>query len=721
MMKHLGVFFPQNTLNNLLNKLLEPSASIPKEQALSYRLLAGIILLLIVLSFVIGIVISFISFGLNTQTFVSIASFFMLVSAYLVLASGRYLFPAVLIIGIVATSPMFTVIVDVEQYLNSSALGLSTLAVLLTAILFPNRRSILLSSAWVGILLLSLLVFLPITITDLVTPLAVLVAAIGFTLVFDSHRNALEQLRRQELVAINESLQVEIEERKRIEESQARLVAIVETTSDLVGSASLDGHPSYINRAGRQMIGLDLDADISDMMITDISPAWANEIIGQIGVPIAMSRGTWTGETALLGRDGREIPVSQTIIAHRDANGNPTYLSTMMRDITAQKEANAQLAANAKRIRDIFDNLAIFALMLDPDGKVVEVNQPIYAITELKPNEVINSLFPNTPWFGHSSEMRDLASHLVQQASQGKLITVEMSAIVAHGLIIDVLVTVGPLLNDHGKVINLVASGVDITALKQAEQEQKRLIKDLQAAKRLADENSRLKSEFLSTMSHELRTPMNAIEGFTGIILKKMGGADFNAKTEEYLHRVHSNSRRLLQLINDFLDLSRVESGRLELAHQPFAPAHLAQRWRDEISVLAEKKNIAFEVAVDPDLPSTLYGDEEAISKVTINLLSNAIKFTEQGGITLKLEARETTWNIMVSDTGIGIPPHARDFIFEEFRQVDQSSKRKYGGTGLGLAIVQKYARSMGGNVSVKSELGQGSTFTVTLPLHIAE
>lgn len=263
----------------------------------------------------------------------------------------------------------------------------------------------------------------------------------------------------------------------------------------------------------------------------------------------------------------------------------------------------------------------------------------------------------------------------------------------------------------------LVVIARDITERKQAEAQREALIRDLQAAKRLAEENSRLKSEFLSMMSHELRTPLNAIEGFTGVVLKRIGGADFNAKTEEYLTRVHSNSRRLLQLINDFLDLSRVEAGRLELATLPFSPAKLAQRWKDEISVLAEKKGLAFDVSVDPALPETLYGDEEAISKVAINLLSNAIKFTETGGINLKIDRHDSMWNIVVSDTGIGIPPHAREFIFEEFRQVDQSSKRKYGGTGLGLAIVQKYTRSMGGNISVKSELGQGSTFTVAVPL----
>jgi signal transduction histidine kinase len=268
-------------------------------------------------------------------------------------------------------------------------------------------------------------------------------------------------------------------------------------------------------------------------------------------------------------------------------------------------------------------------------------------------------------------------------------------------------------LNDNAVVI----VSRDISEQKRRAEEREQLIRDLQAAKRLAEENSRLKSEFLSTMSHELRTPLNAIEGFTSVVLRRMGGAEFNQKTEDYLTRVHSNSRRLLSLINDFLDLSRVEAGRLELASQPFDPAQLARRWQSEIGVLAEKKGLTFDCQIAPDLPTPMYGDEEAISKVAINLLSNAIKFTEQGGVSLHISHTPTEWEITVSDTGIGIPPHAREFVFEEFRQVDQSSRRKYGGTGLGLAIVQKYTRSMGGSVSLKSEVGQGSTFVVTLPL----
>jgi signal transduction histidine kinase len=232
-----------------------------------------------------------------------------------------------------------------------------------------------------------------------------------------------------------------------------------------------------------------------------------------------------------------------------------------------------------------------------------------------------------------------------------------------------------------------------------------------------AKESARLKGEFLSTMSHELRTPLNAMEGFTSIILSKMGGADYNDMTERYLQRIDANNKRLLTLINDFLDLSRIESGRMELVQKPFDVLALVKQWQEQISVLAEKRGLQLEVQVDPTLPSTLLGDPEALSKIAFNLLSNAVKFTEQGQVRLEVNAADSQWLIQVSDSGIGIPSHAREYIFEEFRQADQSSKRKYGGTGLGLAIVQKLARLMDGTITLKSEVGKGSTFTLTLPL----
>lgn len=238
------------------------------------------------------------------------------------------------------------------------------------------------------------------------------------------------------------------------------------------------------------------------------------------------------------------------------------------------------------------------------------------------------------------------------------------------------------------------------------------------AAKLLAEENSRLKTEFLSTMSHELRTPLNAIEGFSSIMLAGMG-IELEGRAYDYVTRISANSKRLLALINDLLDVSRIESGRFEVLNLPTSPRTITRNWQHAMSVLADEKGIEFIVTIDPEMPEVIYSDEDALSKIATNLLGNAFKFTDEGQVSLKIKRINDQWQIIVTDTGIGIPHHAQEFVFEKFRQVDGSSTRKYGGTGLGLALVQHIATAMNGQVTVQSEVGSGSTFTVTLPLVI--
>jgi len=240
---------------------------------------------------------------------------------------------------------------------------------------------------------------------------------------------------------------------------------------------------------------------------------------------------------------------------------------------------------------------------------------------------------------------------------------------------------------------------------------------ELVKASAVAKEAARLKSEFMATMSHELRTPLNAMLGFSGILLQGIGG-EFDEDARHMIERIEENSKRLLTLINDVLDIAKIEAGRLELVITPISPRKLTEMWRSQVGVLGQQKKLDFIVEIDPALPNQFYGDSERISQVAINLLSNAFKFTETGSVKLALKRKDTTnWQIEVTDTGIGIPPHALNYIFDEFRQFDGTSKRAYAGTGLGLAIVRNLCRMMEGTVSVTSKLGEGSVFTVTLPL----
>jgi signal transduction histidine kinase len=260
------------------------------------------------------------------------------------------------------------------------------------------------------------------------------------------------------------------------------------------------------------------------------------------------------------------------------------------------------------------------------------------------------------------------------------------------------------------------------TAIRKREQDLRDQAENLRLANARAQEASRVKGEFLATMSHELRTPLNAIIGFSDLLLLGAVGALAEAQ-QQYVSRLRENGQRLLNLVNDILDLTRIEANRIDVVSRPFSPRALSQRLTAQVESLAKDKALFLKTVTEDTLPETVIGDEKRVEQVVTNLLSNALKFTEQGGVTLKVwgNQAEQTWHISVTDTGIGIPPHALDVIFEEFRQVDGSSTRAYSGTGLGLAIARSLTRTMGGQIKVESQLQKGSVFTVTLPLVLGQ
>ena len=253
---------------------------------------------------------------------------------------------------------------------------------------------------------------------------------------------------------------------------------------------------------------------------------------------------------------------------------------------------------------------------------------------------------------------------------------------------------------------------------KRAEVKLEENVKDLRVAKRMAEESSRIKSEFLATVSHELRTPLNAIIGFSDMLLMGMSG-ELNPKQRHKMDRLRDNGVRLLTLINNVLDLTRLEARRVEIVYTSFSIHELTKRVGAQVEVLAQQKGLGFATWMDPSMPNLLVGDEQRIEQLVVNLLSNAFKFTDNGSVDLSvvMKPNEHAWAIRVADTGIGIPPHALNMIFEEFRQVDGSFSRSHKGSGLGLAITRNLVHLMKGDIAVESDIGKGSVFTVTLPL----
>ena len=322
---------------------------------------------------------------------------------------------------------------------------------------------------------------------------------------------------------------------------------------------------------------------------------------------------------------------------------------------------------------------------------------------------------------------REAALNLIQRIQQGEIVkSFELRRVTKDGRILDVWLTTTLLTDENGNPVAIATTERDITERKRAEQEVRDLnttleqrvterTAELAAAKDRAEEADRLKSTFLATMSHELRTPLNSIIGFTGIILQELAGP-INAEQRKQLEMVRESSRHLLALINDVLDISKIEAGQLEVRIEPFDLRALIEKVVGIVKPMADKKGLAIRVELAPEIDA-FASDERRVEQILFNLLNNAIKFTDHGGVTLSAGSLPDALRISVADTGVGIQPENLGKLFQPFHQIDSGLTRQYEGTGLGLAICRRLADLLGGEIHATSEWGKGSVFSFTLPM----
>ena len=243
-------------------------------------------------------------------------------------------------------------------------------------------------------------------------------------------------------------------------------------------------------------------------------------------------------------------------------------------------------------------------------------------------------------------------------------------------------------------------------------------IKDIQTMAQRANEANEFKTRFIARVSHELRTPLGALLGMSEMLQQSVYGPLSPAQMD-ITQRIIENTRALERVFTELLDQSQLESGQLRLRQEEFSPRLLAHTVHENSLPMALRKGLTMQLVVDPQLPGTLFGDKIRIEQILSNLVINAIKYTQTGGIEIRINQDGAEhWIMQVKDTGIGIAEEDRALIFEPFRQADETIGRRFGGVGLGLAIVQQLVIAMQGRVDVESKVGQGSTFSVTLPLH---
>jgi len=380
------------------------------------------------------------------------------------------------------------------------------------------------------------------------------------------------------------------------------------------------------------------------------------------------------------------------------------YLGRMLRHLDPSQAVPA-------RVRSALDTLAEGLLVIDKKQNVVLANQAFARLLGASPEELIGRHTGQLGWIGADGDplgdgdfpwlaaMREgtvqYDNKLHLRDASGKQRTFKANC--------------SPVMGGNGKPGGVLISLDDVTLLEENQVE-------LRKAKEEAETANKSKSEFLANMSHEIRTPMNAILGFTEVLKRGYGRNELESR--RHLETIHSSGKHLLELINDILDLSKVEAGRMEVERIDCEPHKIVREVVKVLGVRAREKGIGLEFSADGPVPAVIQSDPARLRQIVTNLVGNAIKFTERGAVRIVMRSgggAAPKYEIDVIDSGIGIPQDKVESIFEAFVQADASVTRKFGGTGLGLAISRRFARALGGDIVARSQPGAGSTFAVTL------
>jgi two-component system sensor histidine kinase/response regulator len=549
---------------------------------------------------------------------------------------------------------------------------------------------------------------------------------------------SVAQLRR-----VNEDLQSEIAERKRIEEQlnlakeaaeeglqqeRVMLAAIVEYSDDAIIGMTLEGKVSSWNRAAEKIFGFAAEEIVGHSVLALIPPAHASEedkLLASIRSGISITQ----FETRRQCKDGRLIDVSITVSPIRDRAGKVIGASKITRDISASKRAETLRLESETRLQTLMRSIPDLVWLKTPEGGYLSCNQRFEELLGATEKALVGKtdydFFP-----------RELAEYF--RANDKLAIEKDGSSVNEEWLVFAdghrelVETTKTPIFDPQGALIGVLGIGHDITArqaadaeLQQHREHLEELVTtrtaELEQAKAAAEAANLAKSAFLSNMSHEIRTPMNAIFGMVNLL--RRGGV--TPKQAERLDKIDAASEHLLGTINDILDLSKIEAGKMTIEALPVVVSSLLTNVSSIVSGRAQAKGLALRIESET-FPHHLQGDPNRLQQALLNLATNAVKFTAQGGITLCASLlEETPETVMVrfavEDSGIGISAEVLPRLFQSFEQADNSITRQFGGTGLGLAITRRLAQLMGGDAGAESTPGVGSTFWFTACLKKTE
>lgn len=525
-----------------------------------------------------------------------------------------------------------------------------------------------------------------------------------------------------------------------LRETEEKYRTIFENAVDGIFQTTLDGHYISANPALARIYGYESPEELI-ANLTNISTQLYVDSNRRVEFKqLIQEHGTVSDfESQIYGKNGKMIWISESARAVRDTQGKILYYEGAVQDITRRKQAEEELTQSQQRLSFHLEHTSLAVIEWNVNFEVVEWNPAAQAIFGYSKSEAIGRhaaglIVPehvkeqvNQVWQALLSQQGGTRSTNENVTKDGRVITCDWYNTV--------------LLNDDGKVMGVTSLINDIT-------ERERVKAELRQAKEAAEIANCAKSQFLANMSHELRTPLNAIIGYSEMLQEEAE----DLEQEDFipdLQKIHAAGKHLLGLINDILDLSKIEAGRMELYLETFDISAMAEDVVTTLQPLVDKNNNTLKIQFDNELGS-MHADLTKVRQSLFNLLSNACKFTQQGTITLTvsrgrdgdgenfstriqdgesiatssspLPAISPDWiTFQVTDTGIGMTPEQMSRLFEAFTQADASTTRQYGGTGLGLAITKKLCQMMGGDVMVESEVGKGSTFTIHLPAIVVD
>jgi PAS domain S-box-containing protein len=516
----------------------------------------------------------------------------------------------------------------------------------------------------------------------------------------------------------------DISERKQAEEelrlSETRYRTVIENQSEFIVRWKPDGTRTFANEAYRRYFGLTLEQAVSASFMPLIAEEDREAVEAKLSRLISGSVPAETDTHRVIKTDGSigwQEWIDQAIY---DETGGIIEFQSVGRDITERKQMEKAILKERDFSDAMLNSLPGVFYFYDQAGKFLRWNRNFEVVSGYSGEEIA---WMNPLDFFVGAE-RDYIAQRIQEVFETGESDAEANLVTKNGEQIPYYFTGKRI--EIENVPYLIGMGIDITQRRVAEQELRKLnleleeritarTEELAAAMIKAQESDRLKSAFLAAMSHELRTPLNSIIGFTGVILQGLAGP-LNEEQTKQLNMTRDSARHLLVLINDVLDISKIEAGQLEILKRPFDMRQAVESALRVVHPLAQRKSLQLVTSIGSGV-GMINNDRRRVEQVLINLVNNAIKFSEHGKIRIECRMRETWLETSVHDEGIGIKPEDIDRLFRPFQQIDTGLARNHEGTGLGLAICERLVTAMGGEITVESQWSVGSIFRFTLPV----